>query len=397
MKSCKKSILCLLTSAFILLAGCGDGNAIQAVTDQLGFAQSGPPDELIISVAVPLDYANENTNFLHGVEMAQQDISEMSLPIPLQIQVDDDKGDFFEAVTLAQQYIENPEVIGVVGHWYSDICLSLVDIYNRGEKVLMVPTVSISNLTGGEPSYIFQNIPNDRLIAMQMCENISNSGFERMVIYYEDSTYGFTMAGEVEKFAQQYGVTVVDRRSSSTDSELVQAQEKWKSLQYDVIVLINNAAEGAEFVNDIRAMGSDVPIVCSDGMDSSSVQNNLDEDSGEIYVASIIDMSSPPHGVENFVNRYVTQYGAQPDIWAVQGYESVMLVAQAVEDGVYTSHALQEYLATTPNMDSLYGGATFENGALADRPTYLKIVSSQRDEYLSEPIIEKATDEQIIT
>ncbi|MDR3239433.1 MAG: ABC transporter substrate-binding protein, partial [Clostridiales bacterium] len=165
----------------------------------------------IIAAPVPLAFAQQNTCFLDGVKLAEEDIQSMDLPVSLQVQVDDDNADFSTAIALAQKYISNPSIIGVVGHWYSDICLPISELYKKGEKTLIVPTVSISALTNPPSDYLFRNIPDDSQIARKMCDYAVNGGVKTAVIYYEDSTYGFRMSAGLELYANSAGIDIADR------------------------------------------------------------------------------------------------------------------------------------------------------------------------------------------
>lgn len=382
-KSMKRAVKCAaaivsLTLAGCLLFGCDAGKTLSNYAIMAGIMKDPKVTDVTIKVAVPLDYAKQNTAFLDGVKLAEEDIGKLKSPVNIHVETDDDKGSFSTVIDLVQGYAKQPEVIGVVGHWYSDICSSVTDLYNRNQKTLLVPTVSMTGLTSADAPYIFQNIPNDRQIGKVLCDYAQKQGVKGLVIYYEDSSYGFTMSTEVEKYCLSLGIKVCDKRTGLVlKRDLPEAKRKWDAAGYDGVILISNVEEGAAFVNELKALGSDALILCSDGMDSESLPKLLSDNSGDIYVASIYNSESTQEGIKSFKERFIKQYGKDPDVWAFQGYDCVMTIAHAVaEHEVVTSGQLKDYLETAKDMPSIFGNLNFnKDHEVEGKSIYLKKVS----------------------
>jgi branched-chain amino acid transport system substrate-binding protein len=333
-------------------------------------------DELIIAVPVPKEYALENTTFLDGVVLAKREIEEMDLPVTLRVQVDDDHGNFSDAVVLAQSYIDDPTVIGVIGHWFSDVCMPLSNMYRQGEKLLLIPMVSVSRMTEPPSDYLFRIIPNDDQVSHAMCDYAQAKDTKRAVIYYEDSDYGFSMSAEMERYAETLGIKIVDRICAPGDLELSDLSRKWAALEYDTVFVVANVNEGTSFVNRLTDLGFTGRYVCSDGMDVDSVLTELNANSNEVVIATTFnnEISSPE--MRDFISRFREEFGKEPDFWSVQGYDSVMLIAKAVRDGdVRTSKQLSAYLSAAETIGSVYGSERFnERHELVGRAVYMKAI-----------------------
>lgn len=365
----------LALALFAPLAACGDGGAKQS---------EGAPEQVVLAIPTPTAYAKENTGFLDGVALAEEEIAAWETAVPLTVQTDDDGGEFGTAVALAQRYISDPAVIGVVGHWYSDICLPVSDLYKQGEKLLLVPTVSISSLTSPPSAYLFRNIPADSQIVHRMCDYAGRTGAKRAVVYYEDSEYGFEMAVEMERYAAEIGIAVVDRVCEPMEKEIPALQRKWAAVGYDVVFVVDNVQRGARFINALRRAGYGGRIVCSDGMDSASVVNLLRPDENNVMICSILNSDNPPADVRAFQERYRERYGKEPDVWAVQGYDSVMIVARAVADhGVRTTEELSAYFRAAEDLGSVYGPTRFdEKHEISGKAVYLAAVYGGKYHYI---------------
>jgi branched-chain amino acid transport system substrate-binding protein len=334
-------------------------------------------DALIVAVPTPKDFALENTTFLEGVALAEREIEEMNLPVKLRVQVDDDRGDFSDAVVLAQSYIDDPAVIGVVGHWFSDICLPLSSMYRQGGKLLLVPTVSVSSMTDPPSDYLFRNISNDDQVSHVMCDYARKKGAKRAVVCYEDSDYGFSMSAELERYAETVGMKVVDRVCAPGDFELPDLSRKWTALEYDTVFVVANVEEGASFINELSELGFAGRYVCSDGMDIDSALTVLNANPNEVAIATTFNSESSAPGLRDFMNQFRAEFDQEPDFWGVQGYDSVMLIAEAVRDGdVRTSEQLSAYLSAAETIDSVYGSEHFdERHELVGRTVYMKTIA----------------------
>lgn len=370
---CRAGLLALALTAALL--GCGDRVAARPAE---------PPGEVVLAVPVPLAYARENTGFLDGVELAEEEIAGWEMEVPFTIRVDDDEGEFAAAIGLAQRYIDTPAVIGVVGHWYSDICLPISDIYKQGEKLLLVPTVSLSSLIPSPSDYLYRNIPADSQIGRRMGDYAVRTGARQAVIYYEDSKYGFEMAAELEKYAGGIGLEVIDRVCEPIAAEVPALRRKWAAIGCDTVFVIANVQQGSAFINALRRAGYDGRVVCSDGMDSESVAGLLRPDEQNVVICSILNGDNPPAGVRAFQTRYRERYGREPDVWALQGYDCVMIVAEAVANhGVRTTEQLGAYFRTAADLGSVYGPTRFdENHEIAGKAVYLATVAGGKYRYI---------------
>ena len=330
--------------------------------------------QIILAVPVPLEYAEENTDYIRGIELAREDIAAMNLPVELIVQIDDDGGDFGIAVELAGRYINDSSVIGVIGNWYSGVCVPISSVYSIGQKTLIVPTVSVPSLNSPRSDYVFRNIPADIQISRKMCDYAKSQNTEKAVIYYEDSVYGFEMSAELQRYAFSIGIDIVDRVSSTvTEDSLTVWERKWRATDYDTVFIVSNVETGAHFINSIREIGFSGSIICSDGMDSASLARYLNPKVSNITVGSIYNSERPPMEIAQFIQRYTRQYGAPPDIWAIQGYDSVMIAAGAVSKGARTTEELREYLSAVDSLGSIFGVTSFdENHEIIGKFVYMK-------------------------
>jgi branched-chain amino acid transport system substrate-binding protein len=353
-----------------------------ALTVALSFAACGSGVDKTPVIAVPLPMGlTQSASFLNGIELAREDIAAAGLNIT--VQADDDKGEFAEAVALAQSYIADDNVIGVVGHWYSDICVPVAELYKNGGKTLVVPTVSTPNLTAKPSRFIFRNIPNDEHVSVSMIEYAERIGAKTSVVYYEDSKYGFRMAAIVEEYAERAGISVLDKVSSPPEREIPSLAVKWEVLGADVVFVVCNVEEGVTAINLLDGGGYAGTFICGDGVDADSTPR-LVSPNANVMVCTVADVNSEVDSFAEFKKRYGDKFGEPADVWAAQGYDCVMIIANAIANGVTTSDELSYYLSEASDLGSVYGKTYFDdNHEIAGRGVYNKLIRNGGYEHLS--------------
>ena len=375
----KVMILCVLSLGII--SGCASNDV--ALQREKNAAKA---DIIIIGVPVPLEFAKENTNFLKGIDLALEDINAEGVNgKEIKLEIADDKGNFKTAVDIAQKFSKNTQMVAVIGHWYSDICIPVSNIYEEAGMLTIVPTVSNPDLTEKGYKYVFQSITSDKKIAQEMCAYAKSKGYQKVVICYEESSYGKNLADAIEEEAINNEIKIIDRTSGLlTDEQFKKAYDKWKSLEFDAILMALNMPEGGNYIKALKTMNKDAGIISADGMDVSNFIEVLGPDAEGVLIATTYSPYSKKPELEQFTKKYQRKYDEQPDIWAIQGYESLQLIAHAIKaTNSYSPAVLADYLREMEPLQSILGDVSFnEYGEIDGRDIYKKAVVDGQFNYI---------------
>ncbi len=380
----KLMISILLMVSLVLLSGCSSNDL--AVLAQQREKNAGQKDSIIIGVPVPLSFAQENTKFLKGIDMALEDINSAGVNgKKVELKIADDEGVFKTAVDIAQEFSEDTRMIAVIGHWYSDICIPISNIYEQAGMVTIVPTVSNPELTEKGYNYIFQSIVNDKKIAKEMCTYAKDQGYKNIVICYEESSYGKNLADAIEKEARENKIKIVDRTSGLlTEEQFKKAHDKWKALEFDAMLLALNMPEGGDYIKALRAMNKDAAILSADGLDVENFIDALGPDAEGVVIITTYSPWNEQAKLKQFTKRYQEKYNEEPDVWAIQGYESLQVIAHAIrQTESYSPAVLADYLRNMEPWQSISGEIGFnEYGEIEGRGIYKKMVADGQFEYI---------------
>ncbi len=131
----------------------------------LNNSRIGNGQSYTIAAIVPIK-ANLNITeeILRGIAQAQNEINGAGgiNGIPLKVLIVDDDNKPEMAKPVAEALSKNKEVLGVVGHFSSDISLPAAEIYQQKELVMISPTSTAVKLTK-QGNYIFRTPPSDLL------------------------------------------------------------------------------------------------------------------------------------------------------------------------------------------------------------------------------------------
>lgn len=374
-------ILVLSIFSLGLLSGCFNNDpALQRAKD------AAQAEEILVGVPVPLEFAEKNTKFLKGLDLALQDINSEGINgKKIKLAIADDQGNFKTAVDVAQQFSDNTEMVAVIGHWYSDICIPVSNIYEEAGMLTIVPTVSNPELTEKGYNYIFQSITSDKKIAEEMCAYAKSKGYQRVVICYEESSYGQNLADAIEQEAGRCDIKIIDRTSGLlTDEQFKKACDKWKALEFDAVLLALNMPEGGNYIKALRTLNQEVGIISADGLDVSSFIDDLGKDAEGVVIATTYSPYDKRPELDTFTERYRQKFHEAPDVWAIQGYESLQVIANAIkETGSYSPAVLADYLRQMEPRQSVSGKINFNQyGEIDGRKIYKKSVADGQFQYI---------------
>jgi branched-chain amino acid transport system substrate-binding protein len=127
------------------------------------------------------------------------------------------------------------------------------------------------------------------------------------------------------------------------------------------LVLISYQADGALIAQQIKQAGLDVPIVGAGSLQSPDFLK-LGGDAVEgVYIQGQFLPTDPRPHVKNVVDRYVAKYNETPDFFAIHAYDTMKLIAQAIELGGPTREGVLKGLYQLKDVPSvIYEKANFD-------------------------------------
>ncbi|MEG4455114.1 bifunctional serine/threonine-protein kinase/ABC transporter substrate-binding protein [Microcoleus sp. N9_A1] len=122
----------------------------------------------------------------------------------LKVIIADDANIKLEAIKTANALVKQPDILGVVGHYASDMTVATVDIYDQNNLVLMSPGSTTEELTEKQRKIFFRTSYSSRFAAQTLATYLREIGFNKAAVFYNPgSSSGSYFTRSFKKYFQE--------------------------------------------------------------------------------------------------------------------------------------------------------------------------------------------------
>ena len=334
-----------------------------------------------IGVAGPMtgQYATYGASHKAGAEIA---VAELNADggvngADASFKLGDDLGDPKEAVLIAQQFIDDAEIVVVDGHQFSGATLAAGAKYETAGLPMISPSATnpdISNLG----SFIWRICMTDAVQGEGLAKySVTTLGKTKIAIMYDNSDYGRGLADAYEAGVKAAGGEVVGKQQYATGDTDFRAQlTKLKNAGPDLLFLSGYYPEGSKIAAQAKELGMTMLMLGSDGYASDELPKLGGKAVEGMLVSTFFDYSKDDPAVQAFVKAYQEKYdGANPDWFAANSYDVIMLAAAAAKKaGTNDRAAINEALGTLGEYVGISGTITFDENGDVIKPLSIVVV-----------------------
>jgi branched-chain amino acid transport system substrate-binding protein len=289
----------------------------------------------------------------HGIELAIDELNAAGgvRGRPLRVVFRDDSGTTEGAMATAQAFVDDRQVVAVIGHGGSAATLAAAPIYD-GRLVAISPSSTAPDLTGRSP-WIFRVVPSDSSTGRTLARYMSAHGHRRAAVLYQNTTYGRGLAAA---FRHGFDGSVVS--SDPIDATVSSAEPYVTYLRRlptppDVIFIAGDAAIARSVLHEVQQQRMVVDIAGSDAM------SGLARDSAALaegaYAAIAFTNADTRPAVRQFLAAYQARFGRPPIPSAALSYDATRLIAAAVNAAGPSRSGVRRYLAQLDSAHAFAG------------------------------------------
>lgn len=358
-----KKVLALLLSLILVLsfAACAADTPAETTAGSTGSSQPtgdtiriGGINDLTGSRSVTGNAIN------NGVLLAVEEINANGGLLGKQIEyiVYDNKNDSQETINSYSRLADVDNVSAVITTDASSVFMSLIEVSSeKGVPVLGMPSdpraVMDTEGTGEVYPYTFLtgqcNAPQQAAIIAQYVAE--NSEMTKAALFYDQSNaYAVAyMDGFRELWTSLGGEIVIEETCNATDQDFSTQLSKIKASGAEFICTPNPTAQLVIMVQQAAQLGLNIPYVGAQDM-SDPFLSLLENPSvvTKAYFQSSVYMEDP--ALEAFCTNYEARFGEPATIKAVNGYDTMYILAEAIEQaGSADREAIKEALETSIN------------------------------------------------
>jgi ABC-type branched-subunit amino acid transport system substrate-binding protein len=326
---------------------------------------------------------HQDKSFVHGFKVALDELDEEKGPLSGKIHAKyyeegwDSTGRTGAAI--AQKVVRDRNVVAVLGHEFSASAIPASLTYEMHGILFLTPKSTEPRLTTHNFLYTFRLTPNDHEIAAAMVEFAKRKGWNKIGVFYARSPAGESLAPQITAQTVNKGVEVDFLRSYLARDEDWEEQDfrpmiaEIRKDQFNAVMIADQLPRAAKLVMDLRKMGMDKPIIANDKLDSGLLWDIAHQAANNVYVASTVDPSATTPRFQEFRQRFRKRWGEDPGYGASQGYEALMLLAEAGRDSDSADPLVVATTLRAYTWKGLFGDYEFsQNGDIEGRRITIK-------------------------
>ncbi len=242
----------------------------------------------------------------------------------------DDESDPAKATENANKLVKRDNVDVLVGTVHSGVALAMAKVARDSKTLMIIPNAGADELTGPlcAPN-VFRASFSAWQPAYAMGKVVAERGHKNVVAVSWKYSFGEqSVAGFKEAFEQAGGKVVKELFLPFPNVEFQPFLTEIANLKPDAVFVFFAGAGAAKFVKDYEAAGlkTNFPLYGSGFLTDGTLEAMGGAGEGVLTTLHYAD------GLDNareksFRSGYVAAYKAQPDVYAVQGYDSAQLLA----------------------------------------------------------------------
>ena len=281
----------------------------------------------------------------------------------LRLTTEDDRSMAGEPANIVRKLISSDKVVAVLGEVASSKSLEAAPICQTS-RVPMISPASTNPKVTEIGDYIFRVCFLDefqgKVIARYAVDTLKAKKGALLLDVKQDYSMGL---GQFIKdaFTAGGGQIVMEKSYSSGDKDFKAQLASIKTVNPDVVFVPGYYTEVGLIARQARQSGIKAPIMGGDGWDSPALVPTGGTALEGDYFTDHFVASNPAPVVQDFVKRYKAKYNAVPDAMAALGYDSAMLLADAIKRaGTTDSDKLRAAIADTKDFDGVTGKITID-------------------------------------
>lgn len=325
----------LLFSLLLILPGCGR-------------QETAAGKEIYVPVLADAAWLLADGSFINGVNLAVEEVNAACAHtgFTVRAEVVDDGALYEKGVELATELARDPAVTAVLNLQNFDVSKTTAGILAESGKVTLFPYGAYDSLFTRDNPYLFCGVPAFSDLGKAMAAYALRQGYRRIAIYYNGIQSQEELVTAFELALQNSAARVVDYISSIPSESTFEAiYSRWKALDVDCVVIAQYGLDEAfNVLRIIRAKDKKIPVIGEPIFNRANALAVNKEIAEGMAVPSTLIIEEIP-ALQDFRERYRKKYNREADIWAVQGYDMLRLIADtAIKLGTSDPAALAEAL-----------------------------------------------------
>lgn len=270
------------------LVGCAGSS------DTTGRSSSGDgndPVKVGLVAAITGASALSGEAITRGLTIALEDINANGGVLggrPLELVIRDDESTPAKGVAAARELIEQENVAIVFGGLDSPVSLAMLDVIHELEVPYMGVWAAATGITRNsfDPNYAFRVSANDNIVDSFLTKYVKDTyGVNKVGLVLINNPWGESNEAGFKEWAPQHGLEIVGiEKFNDADTDLSPQLTRLKDAGAEALLMVANAAPGAQAMKSLVRINWDVPVISHWGISGGRFPELAGQDAADKVV-----------------------------------------------------------------------------------------------------------------
>lgn len=302
-----------------------------------------------------------------GLELALDTINQKGVlgGQKIVLTVEDSAGNKDQAINAARKLIGRDKVVAIIGPTLSNEMFAVEPVTNERK----IPTIGTSTTAAGITDlgpYIFRtSLPESDVVPVTFKKAQARGAKTIALMYANDDAFSKSGYDVMKASADKLGLTIVATETfGSKDSDFSAQLTKIKALKPDAIGISALVEPVSGVVLQARQLGigKETLLVGGNGSNSPKLGEVAGAAADGLIVGSPWFIAKPDAKNTAFVAAFKAKYGKDPDQFAAQAFDTMFILAEAIDRAGAADPEKIRNALTTAKYDGVMGPFSFTAG-----------------------------------
>ena len=319
--------------------------AATAILARASHAAAAEPVKLGLVAALSGQSAKSGEGITRGLQVAMDEVNARGGVggRPLVLVRRDDESNPAKGQTAARELIDREGVAALFGGIDSPVSQAIVPIVNTAKVPLMGVWAAATNITrnGADPNYCFRVSAVDALVDRRLISHATGPmGAKKPGLMLINNGWGESNNAGLAAAAQAAGVTLAGvERFDEKDVDMAPQLQRLRGQGADAVILVANAAPGAQVVKTMQRSAWAVPVVSHWGISGGRFPELAGSWAGRVqFIQTYSFFGKQGPAGERVVKALMAKYPdikgpgeIVPPVGVANAYDALMLLAAAMD------------------------------------------------------------------
>ncbi|WP_344939061.1 branched-chain amino acid ABC transporter substrate-binding protein [Sphaerisporangium flaviroseum] len=297
------------------------------------------------------DLSGENSGIVippsNGAQLAVDEYNATNPKVKVEMIKYDSRADATTAVSLAQKAIKDDKIVALVGPAFSGESKQAVPLLEEAKIPNISASATNADLAKNGWKFWHRVVPNDGVQGPAIADFISGAAAAKNVFVVDDkSEYGKGIGDAVRAQLKSKGVTVTDDALDPAATDYSSTVNKAAAAKPDAIFFGGYYAGAGKLIKQLRDKGVDAKFFSGDGsLDKGIIEGAGEKQAEGTLIGCPCRIPTPDESdekVKKFAADYKAKFGADPLIYATEGYDAMTTFLKAIGAGATTTETIND-------------------------------------------------------